>query len=111
MTNKITQKNWSRLFSRREFIRNAALGASAIAAVPVLGCRNVTGKNDSGQNGPARRTMPLDGGWLFGGKFAELAPKPDFNDAAFLRITLPNWVTKLSWQNWDQEDWESIWIY
>ena len=111
MTNKITQKNWSRLFSRREFIRNAALGASAIAAIPVLGCRSAAGKKNSGQTGPANRTMPLDGGWLFGGKFAEAATKPDFDDAAFSRITLPHCVARLSWQNWNPADWEDIWIY
>ena len=111
MKNIITQQNRSRLFSRREFIRNAALGASAIAAIPVLGCRNVTGKKNSGQNGPASRTMPLDGGWLFGGKFAEAATKPDFDDAAFSRITLPHCVARLSWQNWNPADWEDIWIY
>src|ERR1039458_5203728 len=109
MTNKITQKNWSRLFSRREFIRNAALGAPAIAAVPVLGCRSAAGQKNSGQTGLASRTMPLDGGWLFGGKFAEGATKPDFDDAAFSRITLPHCVAKLSWQNWNPEDWEDIW--
>src|ERR1039458_2638864 len=111
MKNIITQQNRSRLFSRREFIRNAALGAAAPAAVPVLGSRGVAGQTNSSQTGPASRTMPLDGGWLFGGKFAEAATKPDFDDTAFSQVTLPHCVTKLSWQNWNPADWEAVWIY
>jgi beta-galactosidase len=111
MKNKFMRKDWGRLISRRAFIRNAAVGVTAIAAAPVLGCRSVgTGKN-SNQSGPASRTMALDSNWLFGGKFAAAATKSDFDDQEFSRITLPHCVARLSWQNWNPADWENVWIY
>jgi beta-galactosidase len=53
----------------------------------------------------------MDQNWLFGGKFNIDALKPLFNDNTFSRVTLPHCVSRLSWQNWNQENWENIWIY
>jgi beta-galactosidase len=55
--------------------------------------------------------MPLNTEWLFDGKFAEGADQPGFADQAFLRVTLPHCVTKLSWRNWDPAAWEDVRIY
>jgi len=111
MKNKFMQNDWSRLISRRKFIRDAALGAAAVASTPVLGCRSAASEKISGRPVPASRTISLDHDWLFGGKFTEAATKPDFDDTAFSRITLPHCVAKLSWQNWNPSDWEGVWIY
>src|SRR5208282_1385325 len=111
MKNKFMQNDWSRLISRRKFIRDAALGAAAVASIPVLGFRSAASKNISSRIGPASRTISLDRDWLFGGKFTEAATKPVFDDTAFSRITLPHCVAKLSWENWNPSDWEGVWIY
>ena len=92
--------------ARRDFIRRCALGGAALASTPLLGCRSV-----AGGTGAAARTLRLDGDWRFGGRFTEGAQVPDFNDAAFARITLPHCVASLSWQKWEPAQWQDRWIY
>jgi beta-galactosidase len=53
----------------------------------------------------------LDRDWLFGGKFAPDAVVPQFNDAAFARVSIPHSVARLSWQNWDPAAWQDVWLY
>ena len=63
--------------------------------------------------GESRLVVPFNQGWLFGGKLSQApdATKPEFNDSSFERVTLPHCVTKLSWQKWDYNAWEHVWIY
>lgn len=82
----------------------------ALASLSVLGAAEATAKNP-GRTGAATRVLPLDGDWLFGGKFDPAATAPGFNDASFSRVTLPHSVVKQSWQNWKPEDWQHVWIY
>ena len=63
--------------------------------------------------GESRLVVPFSQGWLFGGK-ASASPdalKPEFNDSAFERVTLPHCVVKLSWQKWDYNTWQHVWLY
>ncbi|MGH9599747.1 MAG: sugar-binding domain-containing protein, partial [Terracidiphilus sp.] len=92
--------------TRREFLGGCAataLGSAASAwgasASPAM------------HAGAARQTMALDRGWLFGGKLRAGAAGTGFDDASFARIDLPHTVTPLSWQNWNPETWEDVWIY
>ncbi|HEY3863232.1 MAG TPA: glycoside hydrolase family 2 TIM barrel-domain containing protein [Verrucomicrobiae bacterium] len=90
--------------SRRKFLR---LGAAA-AASAVFWPRKLAASRASNA---ASQFWPLNNGWLFGGKFTETAFAPSFNDTAFSKVTLPHCVTRLSWQNWDPDSWEDVWIY
>ena len=98
-------ENKIRGISRRTFIRDAALSASALAVIPMLGAP------PQKTACPASRTLQLDNGWLFGGKFSDAATQPAFDDSAFARVSLPHCVTKLSWQGWNFSDWSGVWIY
>ena len=94
-------------------MRGCAAASLALASRSVLG-RQAGGAdtaNATGRTGPASRTIPLDRGWLFGGKLDPAAIAPNFNDTAFAPITLPHCVAKLSWQNWDPKEWQDPWIY
>ena len=95
--------------SRRNFIRSCAATAALVSA-PVLESWSTT-TSRARQAGPAHRTLPLDQGWLFGGKLNPSALEPDFDDTAFSAITLPHCVVPLSWENWDPSAWEDTWIY
>ena len=83
-------------FSRRRFV-TTALGACGSALLP--------------PTGRAEAQIPLDRDWLFGGKFTNAAARPDFDDRAFSKITLPHCVSKLSWKDWDPAVWEDVWVY
>lgn len=95
--------------SRREFVRNCAVGAMALATSSLTSC--LTSKNTIGKSGRASRTISLDKDWLFGGKFNPTMLVPGFDDSTFSRITLPHCVANLSWQEWDSLAWQDIWIY
>ena len=97
-------------FSRREFIRACALGTVAIASGSILGFDAAHAKAAI-PNGPANFQFPLDQDWLFGGKTDAYAPATQLDDSAFSKITLPHCVAKLSWQNWDPDSWENLWLY
>ena len=104
----MNQSPKSQTVSRRTFIRDAALGLSALAVIPLVGCRSAAG---SPTTGPARRTIDLSQDWRFGGKFSEAALQTGFDDSAFTPVTLPHTVARLSWQGWQFSDWMDVWIY
>src|SRR6185295_186007 len=91
--------------SRREFVQSCA---AAVIALPILGCQSVTPRHS---RGPASHTMALDQDWRFGGELKPGALAPNFDDAAFEKVTLPHCATKLSWQNWSWEEWQKVWCY
>ncbi|HEX4349086.1 MAG TPA: glycoside hydrolase family 2 TIM barrel-domain containing protein, partial [Verrucomicrobiae bacterium] len=101
-------------FTRREFIRASALSASAVAfgsLVKFVGAAEM-GKGAAVQSGPARQVFPLNQDWRFGGRFrAAEVLKPEFDDAAFEKVTLPHCVARLSWQGWHPAEWQDVWIY
>ncbi len=94
--------------SRRSFIRGSA--ATAVLGPAVLTWSQATASTTR-QNGPPQYILPLDRDWLFGGKFTPAAIAPAFEDSKFAHVTLPHSVTPLSWQNWDTESWQDVWIY
>ena len=96
--------------SRRGFVRRCALGAAALAATPMLGCRSPRSLSQA-QRGPVSRTIPLDRDWLFGGELHPSAAAVGGDEAQWARICLPHCATKLSWQNWDPTAWQKVWNY
>jgi beta-galactosidase len=89
--------------SRRTFV-----GTSAFS----LGSLLRTGTASAATpGGPARYLLPLDCGWLFGGKLAGDALKRGFDDRTFAPVTLPHCAAKLSWQDWDPAAWQDVWAY
>ena len=105
-------KNQTNGISRRRFVRGCASGAAVLVATAVLG-RHASGQDSGirGSRGPASRIMPLNDGWLFGGKLNAAAIAPQFDDKNFTPVTLPHCVAKLSWENWDVKSWQDLWIY
>jgi beta-galactosidase len=97
--------------SRRLFVREFTVGASALAGMPILGCHSVPDKSKAVVNGPASRSWRLEDGWLFGGELQPGGLAEQFDDSAFQKVTLPHCVTKLSWRNWSWEDWQKIFCY
>jgi beta-galactosidase len=63
------------------------------------------------QNGPASLWLALDGDWIFGGRLKDDAMQRQLDEKGFSPITLPHCVSQLSWQDWDPETWEHVWIY
>jgi beta-galactosidase len=103
-----TRKNNPARISRRHFIRGCAATAAFSPAVLSWGRTRTSTAHPSG---PAQHVLPLDQDWLFGGKFSPAAIESAFDDSQFARVTLPHTVTPLSWQNWDPESWQDVWIY
>lgn len=93
--------------SRRAFLEGCA--ATALAASPAI--RILNAQSPAPRHRAAQQVLPLNGDWLFGGKFTPNAASPAFNDAAFSRVVLPQSVVPLSWQGWNPAAWEDQWIY
>jgi len=108
--------------SRRKFLRNIALGTSALTISPILSSRSFADKFVATNSaGAARYEFPLSNDWLFGGKLTmgiKLTGEPvnttaqtKFDDSKFEPISLPHCVANLSWHNWKFDDWSDVWIY
>jgi len=48
----------------------------------------------------------LDQDWLFGGKVSA-----QLEERQFVNVTLPHCVTKLSWEGWNPDSWQDVWLY
>lgn len=94
-------------FSRRTFLRSCSV-AAVVASTPALKAWDLHPQTCGGRH---QFVMPLNDGWLFGGKMTAASESPGFNDSSFPRVTLPHCVTPLSWQNWNPSTWENVWIY
>lgn len=95
--------------SRRDFLLGSS--AAALLATPVLRSWSAEAGTNLASRGRAQGVLGLDGNWLFGGKLKSGQLEPDFNDAAFARVTLPHCAVPLSWQKWDPAAWQDVWIY
>ena len=104
-----TERGCGTRLTRRAFLEAGA--TSVLTAFPVLKGWGASGHSALSPGGPAQRLMPLDSGWLFGGKLTPGSLHPGFADAGFSRITLPHCVAPLSWRNWDPLLWQDVWIY
>jgi len=100
----------------------AALGRTpvpdATTAPDAKAARDAEPAPDARATPDAEATAPVNAreyavsqGWLFGGVYAQGAEKPGYDDSGFAHVTLPHTVTDLSWGNWDNKNWENVWIY
>jgi beta-galactosidase len=101
----------SNAISRRAFLHRSAMSASMLTVLPILDGVGMKGQAAPSPTGPSSWTVPLNDGWLFGGKFTPKALAPDFDDKAFVPVTLPHCATKLSWQDWDWQGWQEVFCY
>ncbi|MCP5515693.1 MAG: glycoside hydrolase family 2 protein, partial [Verrucomicrobiales bacterium] len=111
MTSSEVHLSAPREISRRSFVRDCVVGASTLAALPLVGCRSTPGRLGNGNRGPACHVLALDQDWRFGGRLEPGALAPDFDDSRFARVTLPHCVTALSWHDWDWKSWQDVWCY
>lgn len=94
--------------SRRDFVQSCVLGGLVLAGSSMVSCLRMP--RVSGR-GAASRKIPLDQGWLFGGKFDPSSLSSHFDDSGFSKINLPHCVADLSWQDWQPEEWQDVWVY
>jgi beta-galactosidase len=90
---------------RREFLK---LGAGGLVAVTASSLLTACGVAPQGASGPASITLPMNAGWLFGGRYDLGFTLPD---SAYTPVTVPHCVTPLSWWNWSYASWEHRWAY
>jgi beta-galactosidase len=86
--------------SRRNFLQ-CALSLAALHSTRVRALTHLSG---NGSPASTSRSIPLNLDWQFA-KGAD--PTPD----AWSRVDLPHCVNKLSWQDWDFTQWQTLWTY
>jgi beta-galactosidase len=84
---------------------------AALASGSLIGCAGSDKFKRRSGSGPASLNFSLNQNWLFGGKLGDRNANDSFDDAAFSRVTVPHCVAKLSWQDWNPNDWEDQWLY
>jgi beta-galactosidase len=57
-----------------------------------------------------RSTVPPTDQWLFG-PFVAGSTAADFDDRGMVPVTVPHCVAPLSWQGWQPDSWEALWVY
>ena len=96
--------------SRRLFMMECT-AATMIGSSPLLKAWGNENKLHPVYRGPFHQTFSLNQDWIFLGKMAENANISDLAKDSQHRITLPECVTSLSWENWDPDTWQHIWAY
>jgi beta-galactosidase len=95
--------------SRRALIQAGVVGGAGVAVLPTIALVNSLTR--SGPVQPVNVSYPLNADWLFGGEYQAGSEAMAFDDSDFAPITLPHTAASLSWKDWDQYTWESVWIY
>jgi beta-galactosidase len=93
-----------RRVSRRIVLFTSLLGGAGAAALLEL-VRGTTREQ------PVGLTYSMNTNWLFGGQYMAGSESSVYDDSGFAPISLPHTVTSLSWQNWDFDAWQQVWIY
>ncbi|HJP78449.1 MAG TPA: glycoside hydrolase family 2 TIM barrel-domain containing protein [Pseudonocardiaceae bacterium] len=93
-------QRWWRNMSRRRFL--TATGIGAVGAVS-LGSVMLTSNTDVASPPPTDQ-------WLFG-PYVDGCTDPSFDDAEMALVSVPHCVTSLSWQGWDPDSWQRVWVY
>lgn len=97
------------IMSRRNFLLGCT--ATTIAAgTPVLHALGAK-RNGKRAYGPAHHLLSLNQEWLATGMVEASAALSSVSRAAAKRITLPDCVVPLSWQQWKPDQWEHVWAY
>jgi len=89
-------------------IQAGLIGGAGVAALPLLA---VVGGMDRSSGAPTALSFSMNGNWLFGGQYTAGSESSFYDDSNFAPVTLPHTVTQLSWQNWDYQAWQQVWIY
>jgi beta-galactosidase len=95
-----------RRVSRRVVLQASLLGGAGVAALPLLALVGGTTREQ-----PVGAIYSMSTNWLFGGQYMAGSESSFYDDSGFAPISLPHTVTSLSWQNWDFDAWEQVWIY
>lgn len=104
---KLTDKS---RWTRRHFLRTAAIGTGGLTAFTVLGSQGNVHYLRESKQGAAVLTRPFSADWLFG-EAARGSNRSRFEDSHFEKINLPHSVADLSWRKWDPDSWEKTWCY
>jgi beta-galactosidase len=83
--------------SRRHFLQSSVSASAALALRPVWSLAA------TGHTGPAQLSAAFDHGWMFCGKAASPSEP--------VAITLPHCPAPLSWEDWNANSWEDVWLY
>jgi beta-galactosidase len=85
--------------SRRQFVRGGAMVAIGAGLMRNAWANGVT-------RGPQRAEYSLNEGWMFGEELDKHLPL-----AATKLVNLPHCPVALSWQKWEPDSWQKVWIY
>jgi beta-galactosidase len=92
-------------FNRRGFLKGGVAGISGAAAL----------WQAAAQTAPSHvslhRAMPMNRGWLYGGRATPGCSAPNFDDSGFQRVTIPHSNKIFSWHSFDEKDFQFISIY
>jgi beta-galactosidase len=97
-----------RRISRRAMLQAGLIGGAGVAALPLLA---LVGGMDRTNEAPTSLSFAMNTNWLFGGQYTAGSESSFYDDSNFAPVTLPHTVTQLSWQNWDYNAWQQVWIY
>ena len=59
----------------------------------------------------SRTIYPINRNWLYGGRFVKGSMAPDFDDAAFERVTIPHTNVRLPWHSFDDKLFQFVSVY
>ena len=85
------------------------IGGAGVAALPLLALVGSMAPPTEPQ--PTNLAFSLNTNWLFGGQYMAGSESSFYDDSSFAPVVLPHTVTTLSWQDWDLNAWQQVWIY
>jgi beta-galactosidase len=92
---------------RRDFLKTTGTfvaGATVASGLPATGYT---------ESAPAagRMVLPINRNWRYSPTAAPAARAPEFDDSAFVRVTIPHTNLRLPWHSFDEKTYEFVSIY
>src|SRR5882724_4270793 len=103
MTKPASEKN----LDRRSFLKAGGVGLTGLALLSNMKLSS----NAQTVAGSQRRILPLNHKWLFSDKLTAGATNQQFDDRAFVKVTIPHTNKMLPWHGFDDKDYQFISVY
>jgi beta-galactosidase len=93
---------------RRDFLKTTGMVVAGGTVGSVLPAARGA---ETGESGSGRMVLPINRGWRYSPTAIQAARERDFDDSAFVRVTVPHTNLRVPWHSFDEKSYQFVSVY